>query len=395
MVSNKSIFAVMNIGFDAKRAFHNSTGLGVFSRVLINLLAEHFPQNDYFLYNPKPGQLFTPAHKSLHEKQPDQLLHQLLRSWWRTKWITNDLIRDRIDVYHGLSHEIPLGMGKTNIKSIVTMHDMFPEMYPNEYSPIDVKIYTKKTRYACENANRIMATSEETKRNIIEFYKTAPCKIEVIYQTYNPLFAVIQNDSEKEKIKEKYNLPDRFFLHVGTIIPRKNLLNICKALHILNNKIDLPVVVIGRGNEYKKTVQQYIHDHHLEKQVIFLSDKLKEAGKNPFVETEDIPAIFQMSEAMVYPSFYEGFGIPVVEALAGGTPVITSNTSCLPEVGGDAAYLVNPSKPEEIAEGLKKIFDDPQIAHSMKQKGLEHVKKFAPEVYVSHVMRMYESVLKD
>lgn len=385
----------MNIGFDAKRAFHNGTGLGVFSRVLINLLAEHSPQNNYFLYNPKPGKLFTQAHKCLHEIQPGQYLHQLLRSWWRTKWITNDLIRDRIDIYHGLSHEIPLAMDKTGIKSIVTMHDMFPEMYPKEYSSIDVKIYRRKTRYACKNANRIMATSEETKRNIIEFYKTDPNKIEVIYQTYNPLFAVIQNDSEKEKIKRKYNLPDRFLLHVGTIIPRKNLLNICKALHYLNNKIDLPLVVIGQGDKYKKTVQQYIHDHNLGKKVIFLSDKLKEAGKNPFVETGDIPIIFQMSEAMIYPSFYEGFGIPVVEALAGGTPVITSNTSCLPEVGGDAAYLVNPSKPEEIAEGLKKIFHDPQIAHSMKQKGLEHVKKFAPEVYVTRVIKMYESVIKD
>lgn len=383
----------MNIGFDAKRAYHNNTGLGVYSRVLIDLLTKYFPEHQYYLFNPKPGNLYKSVAPNLHEILPQKAIHKLLKSVWRSRWVTQDLKKYGIDLYHGLSHEIPVGIEKTGIPSIVTMHDMFPELYPENFKKIDLKIYRAKTRYACTYSTKILAISEETKKHIVDIYKIDSEKIEVIYQSYDPAFNTIETEERKQAVKEKYNLPKEFFLHVGTIIERKNLLNIVKAINEIKREIDIPLVVIGKGKEYKEKVKAFIAENNLQKQVIFLSDKLAAEGKNSFVAAEDMPAIYQLSKAMIYPSFYEGFGIPVAEGLASGVPVITSNTSCLPEAGGDAAYYVTPSSHHEMAEAFKSIYSDAGLVKTMQAKGLEHVKKFAQEKYVKEVMKMYEGVI--
>lgn len=384
----------MNIGFDAKRAFHNNTGLGFFSRVLISLLAEHFPKNGHYLFNPKSGNLFQHRFENVHEILPEKQLHKILKSAWRSKWVTADLKKYKIDLYHGPSHEIPVGINKTGIPAVVTMHDMFPEIYPGDYKPIDVKIYRTKSRYACKHAQRIMAISEETKKHIEEFYGTDPSKIDVIYQSCNPIFNVLEKEEKKETVRLKYNLPSKFFLHVGTIIERKNLLNICRAMHLIRDEVTIPLVVVGNGGAYKEKVKEYIRQHRLEEKVIFLSEAMIATGRKPFVETGDFPALYQLSTAMIYPSFYEGFGMPIIEAMSGGVPVITSTTSCLPEIGGAAAFLADPAKPEEMAEGMRKIFNDNHFAQSMRERGFEHIKKFAPDKYISDVMTMYLKALQ-
>ena len=391
--ANGTIFARMNIGFDAKRAYHNNTGLGFFNRVLVSLLAQHYPDNEYFLFNPRPGNLFKHSFKNVHEVLPQKALHKLLKSAWRSKWVTGDLKRHHIDLYHGPSHEIPIGIGKTGVPAVVTIHDLFPEIYPGDYKPIDVKIYRAKSKYACEHSHRIMAISEETKNHITQIYGTDPGKIDVIYQSCNPIFNVIETDERKAAVCEKYNLPAQFFLHVGTIIERKNLLNICKAMNMIRNNVNIPLVVVGNGGAYKDRVKEYIKENKLEDRIIFMSEVLIAAGKKPFIETEDFPALYQLATAMIYPSFYEGFGMPLIEAMSGGVPVITSTTSCLPEIGGPAAFLADPASPEAMAEGLAKIFDDEQFAAGMKERGFEHIKKFAPEKYVADVMAMYDKTL--
>lgn len=384
----------MNIGFDAKRAYHNATGLGFFSRVLINLLATHYPQHEYYLFNPKPGHLFDNQHVQVHQVLPQKPLHKILSSAWRSRWVMGDINRLGVDLYHGPSHEIPMGIHETRVPAVVTIHDLFPEIYPKDYKPIDVKIYRAKSRYACRHARRIMAISEETKKHIIEIYNIEPEKIDVIYQSCNPIFNVIEGEEKKETVQKKYNLPDKFFLHVGTIIERKNLLTICKAMQLIKNEIELPLVVVGNGGSYKEIVKDYIKQNQLEQKIIFLSETLANEGKKPFVETEDLPALYQLSSAMIYPSYYEGFGMPVIEAMSGGVSVITSTTSCLPEIGGPAALLTDPDSPEQMAEGLRKIYSDTEFVQTMKQKGFEHIKNFAPEVYVKNVMKMYEQTLQ-
>jgi glycosyltransferase involved in cell wall biosynthesis len=382
----------MNIGFDAKRAFHNSTGLGHYSRTLIHSLAEYFPQDEYFLFNPKPSELFKLNGKNIHEVLPSKLLHKTLSSVWRSTWIKNDLEKLDIDIYHGLSNEIPLDIHKTNIKSVVTIHDVIFERFPRQYSKIDVEIYKRKFKYACEHADKVIAISEQTKEDIMEFYKTPDEKIAVCYQSCNPAFAETVSEKTKQQIKEKYSLPDQYFLYVGSVIERKNLMGICKAIYLLRNELKIPLVVIGDGTKYKQQVKDFIKQNGLDKQIIFLSENPLAKIASSFLKAEDFPAIYQSAIAMIYPSFFEGFGIPVLEALWSRLPVITSNVSCLPEAGGEGAYYVDPNSSQEIAEGMKTIFADGSFTEALKEKGWQHAQNFTQQKCAADVMRVYESL---
>jgi glycosyltransferase involved in cell wall biosynthesis len=160
----------------------------------------------------------------------------------------------------------------------------------------------------------------------------------------------------------------------------------------LKNDLNIPLVVIGDGGNYKQKVKEYIRQSGLINNIIFLSDTETAKGLPSFQTAEDFPAIYQSAIAMIYPSFFEGFGIPVLEALCSKLPVITSNVSCLPEAGGDAAYYIDPSSPEQIAEGMKKIYTDKDFAESMKEKGWLHAQNFTPEKHAESVMNVYKSV---
>lgn len=383
----------MNIGFDAKRAFHNNTGLGHYSRTLIRLLAYYYPEHEYFLFNPKKSSRYNLKGNNLHEIVPTRFPDTLMRAVWRSSWIKKDLIKTKIDVYHGLSHEIPFGIKKTGIKTVVTIHDLIPERYPGQYNPIDVKIYRRKFLYACQQADKIIAISDQTRQDIMEFYKIPGEKIEICYQSCSPVFSVMVNEVEKKRISGKYDLPPEFFLSVGSIVERKNLLNICKAFFLLRNEMDIPLVVIGDGGKYKQQVKDFILQHDLEKKIIFLSENKNRNSDPGFLSTDDLAVIYQLAIAMIYPSFFEGFGLPVLEALCSRLPVITSNVSCLPEAGGPGSYYVDPNNASEIAEGIKKIYYDHDLVAMMKEKGIEHAQKFAPAACVDSVMKVYKSLI--
>ncbi len=382
----------MNIGFDAKRAYHNQTGLGHYSRTLIHSLAKFYPDLQYFLFNPKPSSLFQFEEENIHEILPDHFPATLFTAAWRSSWVKKDLKKLKIDLYHGLSHEIPIGIQKTNIKSVVTIHDLIHERYPEQYNPVDVKIYNKKFRYACQHADKIIAISGQTKNDILEFYKTPAEKIRVTRQSCNPSFGELLSDAQKKIIRLKYELPSKFFLSVGSVTERKNLLNICKAVFILRNEAVMPLVVIGDGGKYKQQVKDFIKQNDLDKKVIFLSERSSTMSSKTFQNGTDLPAIYQLATALIYPSFFEGFGIPVLEALWSRLPVITSNVSSLPEVGGDAVYYVNPQSAEEIAEGMKKICNDQEFADDLRQKGLQQAKKFSQQNCAAAVMNVYKEL---
>ena len=382
----------MNIGFDAKRAYHNGTGLGHYSRTLIRSLAQYYPHHEYYLFNPKASDIFQVNGENVHEILPTGLLSRTLSAVWRSKWVTNDLEELNIEIYHGLSNEIPLDIHKTVVKSVVTIHDIIFERYPEQYSKIDVEIYKRKFRYACEHAHKVIAISKQTKSDIMEFYKTPAEKIEVCYQSCHPAFGQTVEDKMKQHVREKYSLPDEYFLYVGSIIERKNLLGICKAIYLLRNDLRKPLVVIGDGTKYKQKVKDFIKQHGIETQVIFLSENPLARVASSFLRAEDFPAIYQMAIAMIYPSFFEGFGIPVLESLWSRLPVITSNVSSLPEAGGDGAYYVDPNSAEEIAEGMKKIYSDHSFAESLKQKGWQHAQDFTQQRCAAEVMSVYQSL---
>ncbi|HRP70010.1 MAG TPA: glycosyltransferase family 1 protein [Turneriella sp.] len=379
----------MRIAFDAKRAFHNQTGLGHYSRSLIQAVATHFPQHEYFLCNPKPSALFPLRENNLHEVLPTTFWAKKFSSLWRSGGIKKDLARLKIDLYHGLSHEIPRGIHKTNIKSVVTIHDLIHERYPEQYSAIDVRVYRHKFRYACANADAIIAISEQTKRDIIDFYNIPEKKIRVCYQSCNPIFEKNVSTKEKERVRRMYSLPPKYFLYVGSIIERKNLLNVLKALYLLKNKTSTPLVVIGNGKKYKNEVKNYLRENQLINRVIFLSEN-KAASTPEFISSAVFPALYQMATAMVYPSSFEGFGIPVLEALWSRLPVITSNTSCLPEAGGPSSYYITPTSPQEIATAMERIENDILLAKKMADAGLKYAANFTSAKSAAAVMQVYE-----
>lgn len=383
----------MNIGFDAKRAFHNATGLGHYSRTLITSLSKYYPQNQYYLFNPKhKSDFFQLNADNIKEVNPSGFLSAIFTSAWRSSWVKKDLKKNAIDIFHGLSHEIPLGIETAGIKSVVTIHDLIHERYPEQYKAIDRKIYTAKYINACRNSNRIIATSEQTRQDIISYYKVDGEKITVCYQSCKDIFWNKVTDDEKRTVAKRYNLPEQFFLYVGSVIERKNLLNICKAFFLLRNEMDIPLVVIGRGGTYKQQVKDYILQNGLEERIIFLSDKKEAQSSATFQDGEDFPAIYQQATAMIYPSFFEGFGIPVLEAMCSGLPVITSNTSCLPEVGGDAAIYVDPASVTEMAAAIKDLAGNNYLQEQMKTKGYLQAQKFSDKNCAQSVMNVYNSI---
>lgn len=386
----------MRIAFDAKRAFQNRTGLGHYSRTLISSLAKDFPANEYLLMTPKLTSLFQYRdHSNVRVITPTGF-SGLFPSLWRSKGVVKDMSKLNVDLYHGLSHEIPVGIHKTNIRSVVTIHDLIFERFPRQYNRADVAIYHRKCKYACEHAHRVIAISEQTKKDIIAYYGTSASKISVCYQSCNPAFQKTASADEKKAIREKYELPQQFFLYVGSVIERKNLLTICRAIYALKDKLNIPLVVIGSGGgSYMQKVKGYIKAKGLDEKIIFLSEKAGAAGDADPVSSADLPAIYQQALAMIYPSTFEGFGIPVLEALCSRLPVITSNTSCLPETGGNAACYVSPQNVTETADAMYRVATDEELRQQMIAKGLTHAQKFTPEKCAASVMEVYEMAMRN
>ncbi len=387
----------MRIAFDAKRAFHNGTGLGHYSRTLLRSLADEFPGHEYLLLNPTESRSFPLPwdgvdRASLREIRPVRTLDKMLPSVWRSSWCTRDLKKMKVDLYHGLSHEIPRGIDRCDIRSVVTIHDLIFERYPEQYNPIDVRIYRSKFRHACEKADRIIAISEQTKRDIIEFYKIPSRKIKVCYQSCHPSFFNAVSEPEKNRVQQLYQLPPQFFLYVGSLIERKNLARVVEAMQIIGRNTNIPLVVIGTGGSYERQVRRQVNTLGLAERVIFLSRMEQAKNSSGFRQATDFPAIYQLATAMIYPSLFEGFGIPVLEALASGLPVITSNVSCLPEAGGPGSLLIDPKSPNAIAAAMLQILNDPQQAERMRSMGRQHAAAFAAETTARRVMDLYESL---
>ncbi|ACU63377.1 glycosyltransferase family 4 protein [Chitinophaga pinensis] len=376
----------MNIAFDAKRAYQNNTGLGNYSRTLISSLATYFPQHSYYLYAPKLTTLYqTAAFSNMESVLPEKRLHRWFRSAWRSKYVVGELAAKSIDIYHGLSHEIPFGIHTSGVKSVVTMHDLIFERYPGQYNPIDVQTYRRKAKYACQYADKIIAISEQTKQDIIHYYKIPAEKIEVVYQSCDESFAVTHDESQIRQMKAQYGLPESYFLYVGSIIERKNLMGIIHAMLQLKGDVDLPLVVLGGGSSYKKKVKAFVERHGIADRIIWLNEKARLADA-------DLPLLYQGAEALIYPSIFEGFGIPILEALWSRTPVITSAGSCFGETGGDAALYVNPLQPPTIADAMRKILREPSFAATMRTKGWAHAQLFSREKCAAGVMKVYESL---
>jgi len=373
----------LRIGFDAKRAFYNRSGLGNYSRNLIDAITKVESGNSFFLFTPKTKKrilLSSDTEKRINIVSPSKLYQRILGSFWRSKFIVSDIDPHHLDIYHGLSHELPFGIIKTGIKTVVTIHDLIFLRFPDFYNPVNVFIYRKKMEYACKIADRIVAISSQTKEDLIKFLNVNPDKIDVIGQSCNSDFRRRVSKEEFQLTKVKHNLPEYYLLYVGTIEDRKNLINILKALK--EKRIEIPLVVIGRKTDYYVKVIKPFLDAEDPVNIIFPED----------VSNNELPALYQNALCFIYPSFFEGFGIPILEAITSGIPVITSKGSCFEETGGPCSIYIDPHKPDEIGDAILKVTNNKQLRSDMVEAGYEHAKLFLPEYIAARYMNLYKSL---
>ncbi len=373
----------MRIGFDAKRLFHNFTGLGNYSRTLVSNLARLYPDNEYLLFTPSTRNTHRTAEFLSHPRM-QIITPQRPNPLWRVWTMKNDAEKAKLDVFHGLSHEIPYRFQKKKIPSVVTIHDLIFKVFPQQYSWTDRNIYNLKFEYACKNSSKIIAISENTKKDIVQFYKISEQKIAMIPQTCDRSFYQLVSRKQKNIVRDKYNLPSQYLLNVGSIIERKRLLSIVQALASFSKENRPPLVVIGKGREYKRCVLEFIKQHGLENDVIFI----------PHLAFADFPAVYQNALAMVYPSISEGFGLPIIEALFSHIPVVTSNRSCLPEAAGPSSLLIDPDNIEEVAHALSRVTNDSQLRERMITDGVQYVQRFHENRVTAQTINLYSSLIR-
>ncbi len=371
----------MHIGFDAKRAFTNFTGLGNYSRTAINGLCRMYPEHTYTLYTPstRKGSPYEPP-ADVKVVMPATAWAKTLSSFWRSYGIRKQLLEDGVDLFHGLSNELPFAMEKTGIKNVVTIHDLIFLRHPELYPRIDRRIYYRKTLNAVKSADRIIAISRQTRDDLIELLDADGEKIRIVYQGCNPWFYEAVDATERNRIREKYALPENYLLYVGTIEERKNLFTIIRALH--EHQIDIPLVAVGGKTSYFDRISDYMQER-----------KVKNIHFHHHIDNEDLPGIYQQSEAFVYPSSYEGFGIPVLEALNSGVPVITSKGGCLEETAGEAGMLVEAGDVEALAAAIQNILSDSSLRTDMIKKGKVHAQQFREAQTIPGLMEVYKDCL--
>jgi glycosyltransferase involved in cell wall biosynthesis len=371
----------MRVGFDAKRVFHNATGLGNYGRDVLRILSTHAPGNSYHAYNPRPGRIaFQPPGAPLLEHGPSGAA-RLFPALWRQAGIVKDLARDRIDVYHGLTNELPIGIERSGVAAVVTIHDLIFERYPELYPPIDRRIYRLKFRSAAERARIVVAISEQTRRDLVERYAIPAERIRVVYQGCHAAFRAEIPPDRLAEVARRHALEPGFVLSVGTIERRKNLLLVARALEGLDGA---RLVVVGRRTAYAREVEAFLRERGLEGRVRFLSG----------VATEELAALYRLAAAVAYPSIFEGFGIPIVEALASGTPVVTTRGGVFPEAGGPGSAYVDPHDPEELREALRAILGDPARRAAMRVAGLAHAERFRDEAIARELLRVYDEAVR-
>ncbi len=370
----------MNIGFDAKRAFRNASGLGNYSRNTLNALKRYFPGNKYALYTPSPESEHFDAGPPFRIVPPPNLFYRLFKPLWRSFFLAGYLKKSDLDLFHGLSNELPRGIHKTGIPSVVTIHDLIFMRYPEFYKPIDRNIYFRKIKYSCTAADKIIAISQQTRSDVETFFQVPPEKIEVIYQ---PVAAVFFDKQDSSGIASRFDIPSGYILSVGTLEPRKNQMALLQALH--EEQIECPVVFVGKPTAYVSKMKKFIDEKGMKNNVIFLSG----------LSEEELAFLYQHAVLSVYISVFEGFGLPVIEAMASGCPVITSSVSCLPETAGEAAVLCDPGNISDIGEKLNALLNDDALRKQLIEKGLMRAEIFHPGKYSKNLISLYTKILTE
>ncbi len=368
----------MHIGYDAKRLYSNSSGLGNYSRTLVRNMMTLFPDNEYSLFTTKKN----PDLETSYFDHQANVIHYngVLSGAWRTIRIAQKTNEMGLHLFHGLSNEIPLGL---DIPAIVTIHDVIFKHLPTTYKPWDRWIYNQKTTIACNEADKIIAISQQTKRDLLQYYQIPEDKIEVVYQSVDPIFYVME--SETTNIQH-LQLPDKFMLTVGNLEERKNQLLILEAMGQIPKSERIPLVIVGKGKGYHQRMLEYIEQHQLHEWVHFVQD---------YLSTAELKSVYEAANMMIYPSSFEGFGLPVVEALLSRTPVITNRAASLPEAGGPDTCYLDVLEASHLAEAILKLTKDKKLCDHMAEKGYQYaMNEFHPNLLTRQLLKVYKDTIR-
>lgn len=364
----------MKIGIDARLTYYRTGGISTYTRQLIQALEKLDSTNDYTIYHSRKddasisqqfqrGSLWTPAH------------HRIERLA-----LSVELLPRFLDVLHSPDFIPPYRGAK---RHVITVHDLTFLHYPQYLTADSRRYYNDQIEAACHHADHILAVSEATKNDLIEMLNIPAEKISVqphgVSEQYKLLSA-----HETEPVRKKFNLPERYFLHLGTWEPRKNILGLLKGYkQLLENYSDVPpVVLVGRPGWLFESVRAEIDALGINAHLHWLDN----------VSDEELPAIYNAATALVSPSFYEGFGMPALEAMACGTVPIVSNRSSLPEVVGDVGLLIDPDDPNSIANALGKVFTEDGWRIAQQGAGISRAHQFTWERSAEIALHAYTSL---
>jgi glycosyltransferase involved in cell wall biosynthesis len=368
----------MRVAIDARKL--HDFGIGTYIRNLLRHLARLDRESEFVLLVSRDdlgiatqlGQNF----RTVLEPSPNYSFREQIHIPW-------SLRRERPDVFHAPHYVLPVAV---RCRSVVTIHDcihlMFPQYLPNRLA----YAYARASMWsAARKASRILTVSEASKRDILHFFDVPPDKIEVVYNAIDERFWNRPDEGEVGRVRERYQLNSRFVLYVGNIKPHKNLVRLIKAFDLVRKEPgleDVKLLIIGDEISKLPALRRAVHSHKLHKEVRFLG----------YVRDETLAILYRLASAFAFPSLYEGFGLPALEAMASGTPVLTSNVSSLPEVAGDAAVLVDPHSVSDIAAGLVRILTDPVLAADLSRRGLVRARDFSWERSVARTREIYRQV---
>lgn len=374
----------MRITIDATILRKENTGTGFYITNLINGLGEVDKSNKYYIFGNKylleglvkvENDNFEIIHRSFKNR--------FFRIFWQLFIFPFSLWFKKVDILHSPNYITPLV--KLVFKSIVTIHDMTIFLFPEKHSKLRRLFFRFMMPIFIKKADKILAVSNNTKKDILRLLKVDGKKIAVIYESISEYYNNIKKLNLNRKILEKYGIYKDFILFVGMIEPRKNILLLLKAFIELDSELDLDLVIVGKKGWYFKNIEDFtdgLNNKNLKNKVIFTG----------YVPENELKYFYQSAYIFVYPSLYEGFGLPPLEAMACGTPVITSNVSSLPEVVGDAAIKINPNDLEELIRAIRLLYTDKSKREELITKGFEQSKKFDANDVARRVISIYESL---
>lgn len=354
----------MKIAIDVQTTLGQKSGFGYYVKNLVENLEKNDSQNEYFLATPK----------ETHDLSTPQ------RFIWDQFAFPKRAKKVKVDILHQPCFSAPLFYRG---KVIVTCHDIISILFPKNLPLWSRLFYSKWMPFSYRRADMIIADSERTKKDIIKYLKIDPGKIKVIYLATSTDFKSVKDKNIIDTVKNKYKTGQKYFIHVGTLEPRKNLSFLVKAFsHAVKEGIDENLVIVGKKGWYYAGLFQLVTVLGLKNRVIFTG----------YADESDIPVLYSGATALTFPSLYEGFGFPPLEAMSCGTPVISSNTSSLPEVVGEAGILIPPKNEKIWADKMIQVSINKKLAQELSKKGLIQAKKFSWEKTAKETVQVYQEV---